>query len=65
MNENRHLNIDTDVVPVRHGRWIDLERVGFATWETECSCCGVKAYKQFRFCPNCGALMDKDGDDNA
>ena len=51
-----------DVAPVKHGRWVNEEQVGFWTWEAECSCCGVKAYKQFRFCQNCGAMMDKDGD---
>ena len=48
---------DTDVVPVRHGRWNDWE----VFWK-ECSCCRYRTQKinarEYFFCPNCGAKMD-------
>lgn len=58
MNENRHLNIDTDIAPVRHGHWI------YDHWlEFTCSCCGAKSHSEpYRgrenYCYNCGARMD-------
>lgn len=52
-----------DVAPVRHGRWEssrpDAPMFGFHY----CSICGRKRTSpQDNYCPNCGALMDKDGD---
>ena len=60
-----------DVAPVRHGRWIPY--ASNANWF--CSECGETdqyAYNydgpdfslqlQDRYCPRCGARMDKDGD---
>lgn len=50
--------IESDVVPVRHGKWI------YDNWyEFKCSECGEysnsKPYKgKENFCPNCGAKMD-------
>lgn len=62
-----------DVAPVRHGRWVlnpNLGCVGgdFGHWI--CSECAHEAVfgdkrfdlKRFNYCPNCGALMDKEGD---
>lgn len=57
-----------DVAPVRHGRWIDK-----CVRDWRCSECGGEIYKVRhvdgyyydnlpRYCPDCGALMDKDGD---
>ena len=58
----------TDVVEVRHGRWICInKRYG----EYECSVChgmdsncsdyyGIQAVTEQEFCPNCGAKMDKE-----
>ncbi len=52
-----------DVVPARRGRWM-----GSGTdWTcSECSAapwwCGVVEDVLPTYCPNCGALMDKDGD---
>jgi hypothetical protein len=66
-----------DVVPVRHGRWLsmDSEKV-IAMDDDGCpvdSCCcsecgdwltGSDEYMvRGRYCPNCGARMDKDGDE--
>lgn len=51
----------TDVMPVRHGRWI---KIGYACGESEykCSSCGEKEWRtdslQMKWCPHCGARMD-------
>ena len=68
------LKTDTDVAPVKHGRWFldgDYEYIN-------CSACLYPLYMGFdttsdakqyletgnklRYCPNCGAKMDGDGD---
>lgn len=62
---NKRLNAipAADVVPVRHGRWIWTE-----TGNTDygqfwiCSECKDRMYYQTRYCPNCGARMDGDGE---
>lgn len=43
-----------DVQEVRHGRW-DLKEKDVFFY---CSCCGYKAGALFKYCPNCGAMMD-------
>lgn len=59
-----------DAVPVRHGKWLDLEtlkRPWFRHHIFECSVCrntldmdGVNAGRgDANYCPNCGARMDK------
>ena len=58
-----------DAVEVVHGRWIGMEEeiwgrnVSMVTmWQ--CSACGVSQTTLFgrrRYCPNCGAKMDGDG----
>ena len=51
-----------DVAPVRHGRWI---KVGYACGETEwqCSVCKETEWRtsasRLKYCPFCGAKMDK------
>ena len=50
-----------DVAPVRHGRWeFDADPYMF------CSCCNFSVCADsaldFNYCPNCGALMDKEDD---
>lgn len=61
-----------DAEPVRHGRWIEVDRITWRgaddhqidiTVEEKCSNCGryVERYEtvqQENFCPNCGAKMD-------
>ena len=49
-----------DAVPVRHGRWkyVSIERYA-------CSVCGCEPWYggsiyTLRYCPNCGARMDKE-----
>lgn len=61
-----------DVVPVVHGRWIKND--GRSGWH--CSCCGkddLYAYPytennerelQDFYCPNCGAKMDEENEDD-
>ena len=61
-----------DAVPVRHGRWIRVySRPGvFKYLGWTCDQCGQRtgneyAPQWYKFCPNCGALMDeRDGDGN-
>lgn len=44
-------------VPVTHGRWNIILN---PFWDAECSECGYtkKNGWEWRFCPNCGAMMD-------
>ena len=60
-----------DAVPVRHGKWLDLEafkRPWFRHHIFECSVCrntldmdGVNAGRgDANYCPNCGARMDAE-----
>lgn len=63
--------------PVRHGRWIEVDR---KTWRTgdgskidttveeKCSCCGCyvvryETVSQENYCPSCGAKMDAEVQD--
>ena len=56
-----------DVAPVRHGKWEPGNPI--------CPVCGENKFKdldadvwadwQPKFCPNCGALMDKEGEHEA
>ena len=59
---------DTDVQPVKHGRWIDiyeyckaldLRPTGLEEYYW-CSECDKAEKKTSDFCPNCGARMDGD-----
>ena len=60
-----------DVVPVVHGKWVK------AHWKNSVSCancsiCGFEAYhydfqgvqKTYNYCPNCGAKMDGEEQDD-
>ena len=53
-----------DAVEVVHGRWeryIDEdEDVHYYT----CSVCNYMAIPRYKYCPNCGAKMDGDGNEN-
>ena len=60
-----------DVVPVRHGRWIEPSRLYYGAKQYECSlCCSDTFWKKhsitekYPHCPNCGAKMD-GGDGNS
>ena len=50
-----------DVRPVERGKWTrhDYSPIGH---DYQCSECGWNNDMATRFCPHCGALMDKDGD---
>ena len=68
MNENRCINTAADVVPVRHGRWIDaypdIEPNPMFMYGI-CSECGFEQgiSKYLNYCPNCGARMTEDIDE--
>ena len=55
-----------DAEPVRYGRWI---KRGYVCGESEwkCSACGETEWRGstygLNFCPNCGAKMDKERED--
>ena len=58
-----------DVAPVRHGRWMDVESDdGCIVWH--CSVCDypvktIGGYPSYRYCPMCGARMDKEDEHEA
>ena len=55
-----------DVVPVRHGRWVEKEKYTFGIMY-DCSLCEDRILDNghpWNYCPNCGAKMD-GGDDNS
>ena len=57
-----------DVQPVVHGEWVDggVDGVGACGIEYRYNKCSVCGYEysfpmKYKFCPNCGADMRKDG----
>ena len=53
-----------DVVPVRHGRWIEKEKYTFGIMY-DCSLCENQILDNghpWNYCPNCGAKMDGKGE---
>lgn len=48
-----------DVAPIRRGKWENIERIGFTSFEATCSACGRRMlYTPIHlYCPNCGAKM--------
>lgn len=58
--------IDEDVKPIIRGEWI-TEKAYQGNIEEQrlrCSNCGNKMVIPRNFCPNCGADMRKEGDEN-
>lgn len=59
-----------DAEPVRHGRWHHTWTAHDGSYRGACTKCGfIKFYikghdAQYKYCPNCGALMD-GGDPHA
>ena len=57
-----------DVALVKHGKWEkarNREALSYADVYAECSVCHgepVFAGRMYRFCPRCGAEMDKEGE---
>ena len=54
-----------DVVPVRHGRWIESPRLYYGAKQYECSLCYSDTFwnkhsitEKYPHCPNCGCKMD-------
>lgn len=54
--------------PVRHGRWIEPQRLYYGAKQYECSLCYSDTfwnkhsiYEKYPHCPNCGAIMDLEG----
>lgn len=45
-----------DVAEVRHGRWIKYK------YFDKCSECYTTVILRYNYCPNCGARMDKEGE---
>lgn len=61
---------EVEFAPVKHGKWIVIpQRCENQTFdECKCSVCGVVEYfnagwEKFNYCPSCGAMMDKEKDD--
>lgn len=54
-----------DVAPVVHGRWIPsgVSPHNDVVGNWECSECGDTSLEDSDYCPNCGAVMDKEADD--
>lgn len=54
-----------DAVPVRHGKWIDIDEQSY-TWKIRCSCCDHERSMMStqgtypNYCENCGARMDEE-----
>lgn len=54
-----------DVEPIRHGHWIKVETPHTSPYELniyKCSECDAHLFAVvdgYRYCPNCGALMDE------
>lgn len=57
-----------DVVEVRHGRWkrvrwVKCDDPDGGYWIVRCNQCSIPHFKEYNFCPSCGARMDGDADD--
>lgn len=58
-----------DAVPVKHGRWIDIDSEMY-TWKIRCSNCGHERSMMSTgqiypmYCENCGTRMDWKDSDN-
>lgn len=62
--------IIADVVPVRHGRWIEPQRLYYGAKQYECSLCYSDIFwkkhsitEKYPHCPNCGCRMDGGNDE--
>lgn len=59
-----------DVAPVRHGHWIRFKENDSCYVHMRCSACSAywsdpSHADYFRFCPNCGAKMDTDSEEES
>ena len=53
-----------EVAPVRHGRWEEV-RDAYGNLEGWLCECGREVKSKDNYCPNCGALMDKEDENEA
>ena len=58
-----------DVARVRHGRWIEPQRLYYGAKQYECSLCYSDIFwkkhsitEKYPYCPNCGCRMDGGAD---
>lgn len=58
-----------DVATVRHGRWIEPQRLYYGAKQYECSLCWAEEFwdkheitEKYPCCPNCGAKMECGND---
>ena len=72
MNENRSISTSSDVEQVRHGQWIEPQRLYYGSKQYECSLCRAEEFwnkheitEKYPCCPNCGARMDGGSYDKA
>lgn len=49
-----------DVAPVRHGRWLCGDYYDIGDVCSECDWDSQMTRPSYRYCPNCGAKMDKE-----
>lgn len=49
-----------DVAPVVHGRWLCGDYYDIGDVCSECDWDSQMAHPSYRYCPNCGAKMDKE-----
>ena len=55
-----------EVVEVRHGewnrvRWVKCDDPDGGYWIVRCNQCSIPHFKEYKFCPSCGAKMDGGG----
>lgn len=61
MREQHTVQIESELVPVRHGHWIDINENG-SLWE--CSICGDRSCCSGNYCMECGTKMDEEVNGN-
>lgn len=49
-----------DVAPVRHGQWLCGDYYDIGDVCSECDWDSQMTHPSYRYCPNCGAKMDKE-----
>ena len=49
-----------DVAPVRYGRWLCGDYYDIGDVCSECDWDSQMTHPSYRYCPNCGAKMDKE-----
>ena len=68
MNENRCINTAVDVALVMHGHWVEYPQAHYFKC-SECKCTvpykkamAIGGKQKYKYCPNCGAKMDKQNE---